>query len=138
RSRFAEWIEADAELAVRRRGIERLRRYRTSLESRKAAGQGIAADLLKTDVRLAADEADAIDAESRRSEATVELNVLMGLPADAPLALAPLPPPVPLAPAAALLSVVAPEIAEAQALQRGAQADIRSAQADRRPPPLAS
>ena len=138
RSRFAEWLEADAELAVRRRGIERLRRYRTSLESRKAAGQGIAADLLKTDVRLAADEADAIEAESRQSEATVELNSLMGLPADAPLALAPLPPPAPPAPAPAAASAVAPEVAEAQALERGAEADIRSAQAERRPHLFAS
>jgi len=138
RSRFAEWLEADAEIAVRRGGIDRLRRYRTSLESRRAAGQGIAADLLKTDVRLAADEADAIDAESRRSEATAELNILMGLPADAPLSLAPLPPPAPPAPAAATISGVAPEVAEAQALERGAEADIRSAQAERRPHLFAS
>ena len=138
RSRFAEWLEADAELAVRRGGIDRLLRYRTSLESRKASGQGIAADLLKTDVRLAADEADAIDAESRRSEATVELNVLMGRPADSPLALEPLPPPDLRAPSPAGPPTASPEVAEAEALERGAEADIRSARAERRPHLFAS
>jgi len=59
RSRFAEWLEADAEITARRNGLERLGRYRTSLESRKASGQGIAADLLKTQVRLASDEGSA-------------------------------------------------------------------------------
>jgi outer membrane protein TolC len=132
RSRFAEWLEADAELAVRHNGLERLRRYRTSLESRKASGQGIAADLFKTEVRLAADEADAIEAEARRAEASVELDVLMGLPPDTPLALAASPAPI-AAPVPDSGAVPAgPEVAEAEALEQAAEADVRAARADRR------
>jgi outer membrane protein TolC len=138
RSRFAEWLEADAEIEVRRNGIERLRRYRTSLESRKASGQGIAADLLKTEVRLASDEADAIDAESRRAEAAAELDVLMGLAPDAPLALAPLPLPG-ASPAPDRASIPAgPEVVEAEALERSAEADVLAARAERRPHLFAS
>ena len=129
RSRFAEWLEADTEIAVRRSGLERLRRYRTSLESRKASGQGVAADLLKTDVRLASDEADAIDAESRRAEAAVELDVLMGVSPDTPLALAP--PPAPTASAAPAAAPESPEVVEAEALERAAEADVRAARADK-------
>jgi outer membrane protein TolC len=130
RSRFAEWLEADTEIAVRRNGLERLRRYRTSLESRKASGQGIAADLFKTEVRLAADEADAIEAEGRRAEAAVELDVLMGLPTDTPLVLAP--PPAPTMEAAPAVVPAGPEVAEAEALEQAAEADVRAARADKR------
>jgi outer membrane protein TolC len=130
RSRFAEWLEADTEIAVRRNGLERLRRYRTSLESRKASGQGIAADLFKTEVRLAADEADAIEAEGRRAEAAVELDVLMGLPPDTPLVLAP--PPAPTMEAAPAVVPAGPEVAEAEALEQAAEADVRAARADKR------
>lgn len=138
RSRFAEWLEADAEIIARRNGLERLKRYRSSLESRKASGQGIAADVLKTDVRLASDEADAIDAESRRAEAAVELDVMMGLPPDTPLALAA---PPALAPSAGLepsAPGTGPEIVEAEALEREAEADVRAARAEKRPHLFAS
>jgi len=132
RSRFAEWLEADTEITVRRNGLERLRRYRTSLESRKASGQGIAADLLKTQVRLASDEADAIDAEGRRAEAAAELDAMMGLPPDAPLALM-APPAEPPGAAGSSAPAAAPEVVEAEALERGAEADVRAARAEKRP-----
>jgi len=132
RSRFAEWLEADTEITVRRNGLERLRRYRTSLESRKASGQGIAADLLKTQVRLASDEADAIDAEGRRAEAAAELDAMMGLPPDAPLALL-APPAEPPGAAGTSAPAAAPEVVEAEALERGAEADVRAARAEKRP-----
>jgi OMF family outer membrane factor len=143
RSRFAEWLEADSEIAVRRAGIERLKTYRTSLQSRRAAGQGIAADLLKTDVRLGSDEAEAIDAESRREEASAELNVLMGRPPATPLELAPLPMPSTSGSGLARLpepetAETAPEVVEAEALARGAEADVRTAEAERRPHLFAS
>src|SRR5262249_17674506 len=69
RSRFAEWLAARAETDVRREGIERLSTYRTSLKSRQAAGQGVAADVLKTEVRIAFEEAALADAEQRLDEA---------------------------------------------------------------------
>jgi outer membrane protein TolC len=133
RSRFAEWLEADAEITVRRNGLERLGRYRTSLESRKASGQGIAADLLKTQVRLASDEADAIDAEGRRAEAAAELDAMMGLPPDTPLALVAPEPELPGPQEGSVPPAAGPEVAEAEALERGAEADILAARAEKRP-----
>jgi outer membrane protein TolC len=133
RSRFAEWLEADSEITVRRNGLERLGRYRTSLESRKASGQGIAADLLKTQVRLASDEADAIDAEGRRAEAAAELDAMMGLPPDTSLALVAPEPEPPAAQDGSVPTAAGPEVAEAEALERGAEADILAARAEKRP-----
>jgi outer membrane protein TolC len=138
RSRFAEVLEADAELSVRREGIERLRRYRTSLESRKASGQGVAADLLKTDVKLATEEADLEEAQRRREESRLELNDLIGRDPSAPLALAaPAPADEPLGgtspnePDEPWSS--APEVLQAQAQALSASADLLSAKAERRP-----
>jgi outer membrane protein TolC len=95
RSRFAEILEAEAEAQARRDGIERLRTYRVSLQSRRAAGQGVTADLLKTEVRVASEEANVLEADRRRAEARLALNDLMGRDPTAPLELAPLPPPSP-------------------------------------------
>ena len=136
-SRFAEVVEADEEAAARRDGLERLRRYRTTLESRKAAGQAVAADSLKTDVRIAADESDLVDAEARGGEARAELNVLMGRAADAPLAVSAPAPPEAAAEAASALPA-GPEVREAEALARGADADARAAEAERKPHLFAS
>ena len=91
RSRFAEWVFADAEVTARREGIQRLQRYSTTLQSRRASGQGVAADLLRTDVRLATDRASLVDAEGRRAAARLALNALMGRDPAAPLVLAPPP-----------------------------------------------
>lgn len=93
RSRSSEFLQAEAEIEVRREGLERLTAYRTSLESRRSAGQGVAADILKTDVRLGSDQASLVEAEGRLQQARLSLNDLMGREPQAPLALAPLPPP---------------------------------------------
>ena len=133
RSRFAEILETDAEIEGRRGAIERLKGYRTSLESRKASGQGIAADLLKTDVRLAADETDLLDAVRRRDEARMELDDLMGRDPAEPLALeaASFPDEADTAPGDAWQN--APEITEAQAKTLSAAADLLAARSERRP-----
>ena len=136
-SRFAELVEAGDEAEARRGGIERLSRYRTTLESRKASGQGVAADLLKTDVRLASDEADAIDADARAEEARTELNVLMGRAPESPLTV--VAPPIPAAaPPASGPPPASPEVREAEALARGADADVVAAEAERKPHLFAS
>src|SRR5258708_38166236 len=95
RGRFSEFVQAESEIAARREGVEGLRRCRTWLRSRQASGQGVAADLLKTDVRLATEEADLAGAERRRDGVRRELNALMGRDPQAPLELAPLPAPPP-------------------------------------------
>ena len=54
RTAFSEVLEAEDEIAALREGLERLRNYRLSVRSRQAEGQGVTADLLRTDVRVAA------------------------------------------------------------------------------------
>ncbi|MGE5278605.1 MAG: TolC family protein [Acidobacteriota bacterium] len=134
RGRFAEMLEAQAEVEIRRGGIERLTTYRTSLRSRQAAGQAVAADLLKTDVRVAAEQANVLEAERRVGEARIALNDLMGRDPKAPLELASLPPPEE-APAGGSPEAWAgaPEIAEAQAQARSADARLTIARSERRP-----
>jgi outer membrane protein TolC len=99
----------------------------------------VASDLLKTDVRLASDEAEVVDAEERGAEARLELNVLMGRSPDTVLALVPMPLPVPsTAPLASRFSSPSPEVVEAEALARGTEADIRNAEAEKKPHLFAS
>ncbi len=131
RSRFAEMLSAESEIAARRSGIARLEGYRGLLKSRRAAGQGVAADVLKTEVRLASEQAALIEAEQRRDEARLELNSLMGRDADAPLRVADLPPPQ--APAAVRVAGDVPEVAQAAAEISSAQADLLAARAQQRP-----
>ena len=133
RSRFSELLELESELAIRRAGIDELGGYRTSLRSRQASGQGIAADLLKTDVRIALEESAVAENEQRRDDARLSLNELMGRDPTAPLELEPLP-----APAAPQESDPggwrnAPEVRVAEAAERSAQADSTIAMAERRP-----
>lgn len=133
RSRFAEILEAEAEAQVRREGIERLRTYRVSLQSRRAAGQGVMADLLKTDVRVASEEANVLEAERRRGEARLALNDLMGRDPTAPLELATLPPPSPPEDQTGEPWTNTPELEVAQAAVRSAEADIATAAAETKP-----
>ncbi|HXM79746.1 MAG TPA: TolC family protein [Thermoanaerobaculia bacterium] len=133
RTRYSEYIQAGAEAAARRQGIERLENYRTSLKSRQASGQGVASDLLKIDVRLASERASIVDAEGRRESARVALNALMGRSPEAPLSLAPLPPPAPAVLRRDPGSDRVPDVVEAEAAERAAGADVTTARAERRP-----
>ncbi len=133
RSRFSEFFQGEREAAARRDGLDRLGRYRTSLESRRASGQGVAADLLKIDVRLASERANLVEAEARRDAARLILNDLMGRDPAAPLALAPLPAPGPRAAAEPASLEGAAEIVAAASEARAADADVSAARAERRP-----
>jgi outer membrane protein TolC len=133
RSRFAEILEARSEVEIRREGIERLKTYRTSLKSRQASGQGLAADILKTEVRLAAEEASALEAERRAEEARLALNDLMGRDPTSPLSLAPLPPPEPPPDGDTNSWAGTPDIAAAEAEMRAAEAQVVAARAEGKP-----
>jgi outer membrane protein TolC len=133
RSRFAELLAERADLGVRREGIERLRSYQTWLKSRQASGQGVAADVLKTEVRIAFEEAAIAETEERQDEIRFELNDLLGRDPAAPLELEPLGSPAAPSPAAAASWQSAPEIAAAQAEARSAEAEVTIARADRQP-----
>jgi outer membrane protein TolC len=138
RTAFSEVLEVEDEIAAQREGLERLRSYRLSVRSRQAEGQGVTADLLRTDVRVAGAEADLIDAERRLDEARMTLNDLIGREPAAPLRLAPLPPPEPPAEGEAEAWNRAPELTESLALTKSAVADLKVADAERRPHLLAA
>ena len=89
-SRFAESLAAQEESNARRSGISQLQSYRTNLKSRQAAGQAVAADLFKTEVRLASEQANILEAERRAEEARITLTALMGRVPGEPMELAPL------------------------------------------------
>ncbi len=135
---FSEVLEVEAEVAARREGLERLRNYRLLLRSRQAEGQGVTADLLKTDVYVAAAEADLIDAERRLGEARMVLNDLLGREPSAPIELDPLPLPAPPADAGAAEWSRAPELDEAVSLTKAATAGLTSVTAERKPHLLAA
>lgn len=132
RSRFSELQAAQAEVASRRAGLEQLSTYRTALAERQAAGQGVAADLGRTDVRIALEQDALIEVESRADEARMSLNDLMGRAPAAPLEIEPLPDP-PASPAADGEWSAAPDIGAAEAAARSAAADYTIARAELRP-----
>jgi outer membrane protein TolC len=133
RSRYAQLLSARAEAAARQEGIERLTSYRTSLQSRQAAGQGVAADVLKTEVRLALEEAAVADAEQRADEARLALNQSLGRDPSGTLAVATLLPPAAPAAGDAAPWERAPEIEAAEAEARSAEAQLTIARAERLP-----
>ncbi len=135
---FSQVLEVETEVSTRREGLERLRNYRLLLRSRQAEGQGVTADLLRTDVQLAAAGADLVDARRRLDEARMALNDLLGREPSAPIELAPLPPPAPPADAGAEAWSRAPELAEAASLTKAAAADLTSVTAERKPHLLAA
>jgi outer membrane protein TolC len=131
-SQFNEMLAAKEEVVTRRSGIARLESYRTSLRSRQASGQAVAADLLKTDVRVASEEASILDAERRLDEARIALNDLMGRAPSAPLELSPPGFPDLAAPGSPEWGE-SPEVAEAVAEVRSADAALAVARAERKP-----
>jgi outer membrane protein TolC len=137
-TQFAQWWEARAEIEARRDGLARLGGYRTSLESRRAAGQAVGPDMLKTDVRRASDQSDLAQAEERLAEARLNLNDLMGRDLASPLELAPEPPPSVPGERPADAWAGAPEVAEAAAERESARAELGIARAEAKPHLLAT
>jgi outer membrane protein TolC len=133
RARYAEAIATGDEISARRRGLERLRSYLSLVRQRMAAGQGLEADRLRTEVRLTGEEANLADAERRLAEAKLELNDLMGRDPSAPLELAPLPAPSPPYVAADEPWNRAPDLLAAEAASEAAAASVGEARAARLP-----
>jgi outer membrane protein TolC len=132
RSRFAELLNAESEIEARSEGNDRLKSYGTSLKSRLASGQGIAADLLKTEVHQASGEADLVEARRHADEARFGLNDLLGRDPMAPLSLVPLPPPAAPLATEAEPWVRAPELAQAAAETQSAQEGLGFARSERK------
>src|SRR5262249_23789555 len=132
-SRYNELLAARQEAAARREGIGRLESYRTLLRSRQASGQAVAADRLKTEVRLASEEANVLEAEKLADDARLELNDLMGRAPRGPLEVAPLPPPDTGRAIEPGDSSEAPEVTAAQADARAAESALAIARSERKP-----
>jgi outer membrane protein TolC len=131
-SRYNELLGARQEVAARREGIGRLESYRSLLRSRQASGQAVAADVLKTEVRLASEQASVIEAEKKADDARLELNNLMGRDPPAPLEIAQLPV-LAAETAEPVTSGEVPEVLSARADARAADAALAIARAQRRP-----
>ncbi|MGH9364226.1 MAG: TolC family protein [Thermoanaerobaculia bacterium] len=130
RARFNELCQARAEGKIRREGIEHLNAYESLLRSRQASGQGVAADVLKTQVRLAAEEADALESDRRADEARIALNELMGRDPAGALAVEELAAPEAPAGGGGETWTAAPDIAEAEAQIRSADANLALARSE--------
>jgi multidrug efflux system outer membrane protein len=132
-SRYAELLAAQEEATARREGIGRLESYRSLLRSRQASGQAVAADRLKTEVRLALEQANVLEAQKRADDARLALNDLMGRDPQRPLAIARLP----MADVSASVENAdwgeVPEVSSARADARVADAALAIARAERRP-----
>ncbi|HEX7253276.1 MAG TPA: TolC family protein [Thermoanaerobaculia bacterium] len=132
-SRYNELFAARQELDVRQEGIGRLESYRSLLRSRQASGQAVAADLLKTEVRLASEQANVIEAEKKADDARLALNDLMGRDPRGPLEIASLLMPDGSGSSGPVAWEEAPEVASARAEARAADAALEVARAERRP-----
>jgi outer membrane protein len=130
---YARAVLSEEALALRRRGIERLEAYLSVVQSRGAAGQGVAADLLRTRQRLATAAADMATIQRNLDETRMELNDLMGRAPGAALALAPLPEPAPPSDTTGQPWLATPDVAQSQAQVLAASADARAARAGRKP-----
>jgi outer membrane protein TolC len=133
RTRFSEYLKTRDELGFRGEGIERLRTYLTGIHARQAAGLSMEADVLRTQARLADEAANLEDARRRLDQARLELNDLMGRDPDAPLELAPVPPPAPPEPRKPDAWNRAPELEQARWDVAAAEAAINTALAGRLP-----
>ena len=133
RTVYAQHLKVASERDFRRAGVARLRTYLTSIEARRAAGQGVAGDLLKTEVLLGTAQADLADAERRLEEAGLALNDLLGRDPGTPLQLAPLPAPTPPPDTIPDAWATTPDVLAAVAGVAAAQAGSALVSAERRP-----
>lgn len=125
-------LRAEEGLAFRRRALERLQTYLTVVRSRQASGQGVGADLLQTQQRVATAEADIASLTSALHSATMALNDVLGRAPRAPLRLAPLPEPTAPFDTTGEPWLATPDLSRAQSDIRAARAGVREARAGRR------
>lgn len=133
RDSYYRVIEANLEIKFRSQAIQRLRRYLQALRERKASGQGVTSAVLKTTVLVDQQQVALADVKTRRDNALLNLNELMGRKPTAPLTLAPLaspvPPPTPLGEPWRKV----PDLRQAKANRASAVAHIAAVRAGRRP-----
>jgi outer membrane protein TolC len=95
RTRFSEVLKGEDDVRFRAEGLARLRSYLLTIRQRQAAGEGLQRDVLKTEARLASEEADAEEAARQLRTSEMELADLLGRDPETPVAVVPLPLPEP-------------------------------------------
>jgi outer membrane protein len=120
-------------LQLHGRAIDRLQAYLAAVSARRAAGQGVGADTLRTQQRLASAQADWITASRDLDEGRMALNDLLGRPPDAVLSLAPLTDPGPPIQRIDQPWLATPDVAQTEADVRANQAGVQAARAGRSP-----
>lgn len=130
---YGRMLMDEAARELRQRATERLQAYLGVVRARQSAGQGIASDVLRTQQRIAAAQADLAAAERDREEARTTLNDLLGRTPDGPLSLVALPDPVPPAQSAEQPWLSIPDVEQSDAGVRASQANLEATRAGRRP-----
>lgn len=133
RTRFSEVLRDEEDVRFRTEGVERLRSYLLTIRERQAAGEGLQLDVLKTETRLASEEAAAEDAARFLREAEMELADLLGRDPAAPLSVVPLPEPAPPGALAEGAWQDVPDLLQVTAQVAVAEANAEAALAGRRP-----
>jgi len=132
RADYGRVRRAEDGLALRRRGIERLRSYLTVVQSREASGQGVGSDLLRTRQRLAAAQADLASLRREVNDARMALDDVLGRDPEAPLRLASLASPTPPADTTGQPWLATPDVAQSASRIHAAEAGLRAARGGRK------
>jgi outer membrane protein len=132
RTRFSELVKAQDDVALQQQGLERLQGYLVTVRERQAAGEGLESDLLKTQVRLAAVEADLEEGWRKLRDGQLTLADLIGR--DPAEALSASPPPAPREPAPSTGSAWqgVPDLVQLGADRSVAEANVAIARSGRR------
>ena len=133
RTRFSEVLKGEADVQTRAEGVARLQSYLTTMRQRRAAGEGRQTDVLKTEARLASEEAAAEDAARQLRKAEMELSDRLGRDPVDPIAVVPLPPPDPAPALEETPWQQVPDLLQGTARIAAAEARATSALAGRRP-----
>jgi len=133
RLRFTQALALQDEIALRRRGLERLGRYVDLIGARQRSGEPVTGDLLKARVRRERQQADLEVARRGFADAMLELEDLLGREPGDSLVLAPLPEPAPPGAAGERPWEEAPDVRAAVSAEKSAAASIDAVRADRRP-----
>jgi len=133
RQSFGEALELEEEVALRQKGVDRLRRYMDLISARREAGEPVAGDVLKARVRHDEQAAEIEEAQRRHAAVLLILNWLMGREPEDDLVLAPLEPPVAPRPPGDEPWETVPDVQAADAARQSARAGIDVARASRRP-----
>lgn len=130
---YARMLRDEATLALRERAIARLQAYFIVVRARQAAGQGIAADVLRTQQRLTSAQADLASAQLDLDQDRMTLNDLLGRAPEEPLSIAAVPDPEPSRTSTRQPWLVIPDVSQSDADVRAGQAGLQAARAGRKP-----